>query len=101
MARNDVFGSWSKRYTLAPTTILELPAISGQIALTIKLLTGGTLEIGGPTLIGQTFGDMYPLSSSEVYNIDMSGAFYLYASGATCVVAVTRGRSDGTQNVTP
>lgn len=101
MSRTDVFGSWSKQYTLATNTILELPAISGQVAVTIKLLTGGTLEIGGPTMTGQTFGTLYPLSSSEVFNMDLAGSLYLYASGATCVVAIARGRSDGTQNTTP
>lgn len=101
MSRKDVFGAWSKRYVLVPDSILEVPAISGQIAVTIKLLSGGTLEIGGSTLIGQTFGDLYPLSASEVFNMDMSGTFFLWASGATCVVAIERGRSDGTQNSQP
>ena len=101
MSRDDVFGSWSKRYTLNPGTILKVPAISGQNAVSVKLVSGGTLEIGGSTLTGQTFGDMYYVSANEVVSFNMSGAFYLWSSGATCIAAVLRARSAGTEDVAP
>lgn len=101
MARDDIFGSWSKRYTIGTNNILQIPAISGQNAITIKLITGGTLEVGGSTLVGQTFGDMYFLGANEALSCDMSGTFYLWASGATCTCTILRGRSAGQGEVTP
>lgn len=101
MSRDDIFGSWSKRYTVGTNTILAIPPISGQNSISIKLVSGGTLEIGGATLVGQTFGDMYFLSSSEILSMDMSGTFYLWASGATCIAAILRGRSAGQADVVP
>lgn len=90
----DVKGTSGEILVLAPLTVTESAAIAGQLAMNIKLLAGGTLEIGGPTgATGQTFGMMYPVSSNEIVSMNMSGKFYLWASGATCTVALLKGRS--------
>lgn len=113
MSREDVFALPSIRVTIAAGGIAQIGPIPGQIATSIKLLgTGGTLEIGGYSLtlanqgftmlagsgafaLGQTFGNMYAISANEVFSANASGAIFLYASGATCVVAVGLGRSAG------
>lgn len=110
----DVYGIPSFRATIGTGTAIQIGPFPGQLAGSIKLLSGGTLEIGawGPSFvgagfsgvynlmgvtvipsIGQTFGQMYPLSLTEVFSVNLSGAVVLYASGATCVVAIASGRS--------
>lgn len=112
MSRNaDIYSVPSFRLTLAPGTIAQIGPFPRQLATSIKLLTGGTLEIGGYNVdaseltgltalagtavaaTGNTFGQMYPLSTNEVYSMNNSGVYYLYASSATCVVAVVSGKS--------
>lgn len=115
MSRDNIFSLPSIRATIPPGGIAQIGPIPGEIATSIKLISGGTLEIGGYSLTissgassglqslvagstvtyaaGQTFGQMYPISSNEVFSANCSGAVYLYASGATCVVAIGLGRS--------
>lgn len=83
----------AERIVMATNSYTSIPAFAGQVAVTIKLLAGGTLEIGGS---GNTYGTGYPLASTEVQSIDNSGNFYLFASGATCTVAILRGKTTGT-----
>lgn len=112
MSRNaDIYSVPSFRLTLAPGSITQIGPFPRQLAASIKLLAGGTLEIGGyqtdaaelagitalvgsiAQATGNTFGTMYPLSTNEVYSMNNSGAYYLYASSATCVVAIASGKS--------
>lgn len=113
MSRSTDIGSvLSIRYTLAAGAIVRVGSFPGQEAVTIKLISGGTLEIGnfgdnpsnpGYTLLagaasvssGQTFGQMYYLSANEAFSANANGGLYFYASGATCVVTVANGRSVG------
>lgn len=115
MSRNaDLYSIPSIRIVLSPNSIAKVGPIPGQLATSIKLAAGGTLEIGGPSmtsfsvgitvtqgggtfLTGQTFGQMYALSTNEVFSGNVSGSFYLYASGATCEVMVALGRSQGSE----
>ena len=110
---NDVYGLPSLRVVIEAGGIAKIGPFPGQLATSIKLISGGTLEIGGYSLSpistmgvtmiqgtgafvqGNTFGQMYPLASNEVFSGNISGSFYLYASGATCVVAIAVGRSMG------
>lgn len=101
MSRDDVFGSWSKRYAVGLSAALPIAPISGQNAVSIKLISGGTLEVGGSSAVGQSWGDMYFVSAGEILSFNMSGTFYLWASAATCTVAIIRGRSAGTADTTP
>lgn len=91
MAReSDVKSVITGRITLGQSlTYLEIAPEAGMISYQIKLLSGGTLEIGGVSVAGGTFthGAMYPLGINEVYSCDLSGKFALYCSGATCVAA--------------
>lgn len=76
-----------------------------SIAGTLKILSGGgTLEILDPVLSGAStgagtattgWGTGYPLGGTEIYCYYGSSAFYLAATGATMVVAMTTGRTSG------
>lgn len=116
MSRNaDVYGIPSLRIVIGTTSTVKVGPFPGELVTSIKLLGGGTLEIGGYGLsmnmfgqsyittlggtatasVGNTFGTMYPLSTGEVFSVNSSGTYYLYASGATCEVAIAVGRSAG------
>ena len=95
----DVHGALSQRITVAPGTVTEILARPGQLAQQVKLVTGGTLEIGGSTgaqaTLGYSFGQMYYLSANEVFSWNNAGPLYLWCSSATCTVAILDGRSPG------
>lgn len=115
----DVYSIPSFRLTLAAGAAVQVGPFNGQLATTIKLISGGTLEIGAwgaslpsqailgssgvPSIVGltgayalgssQVPGQMYALSANEAFSVNSSGQFVLYASGATCEVAIASGRS--------
>lgn len=110
MAReDDVRSIFTQRITLASGATLMVTPIPGQVSLILKLISGGTLEISGSDGFttngagityaingitgGQGSGSFYPIATSEDISMASSGIFYLVASGATCVVALMRGRS--------
>lgn len=70
-----------------------------QGALTLKLLSGSTLEIhgalNGSTMAGASLapliGTGYFLGTSEVLNIDGPARFYLMSTGATAIVCMLKG----------
>jgi hypothetical protein len=109
----DVYSIPSFLVTIATNSAVKIGPFPGQLAASIKLISGGTLEIGawgaslpssaltqisgltGTFAVGtsQTPGSMYPMSTNEVFSVNNSGVVVLYASGATCVVAIASGRS--------
>lgn len=113
MSVDSVYGFLGNRYVMPAGSILQIGPSEGVNAISVKLLTGGTLEIGGfgassaigftalagtitnSTSVGQTFGVLYPLGANEVFSGNFTGKGYLYASSATCVVSVVVGRSQG------
>lgn len=92
MRQTDIYSAISERVVMAPNAAVGLSALAGQSAITLKIISGGTLEIGGQS---QTIGTMYPISAAEVMNFAVGGKMWLYASGATVTVAVFRGKTDG------
>ncbi len=113
MSVEGVYGFIGNRYVLAAGAIVQVGPGEGINAVSIKLLSGGTLEIGGFSMTGvggfsliagaadwtgsggQTFGQCYPISANEIFSGNFSGKMFLYASGATCVVSMSFGRSQG------
>ncbi len=92
----DIAALAAEQLVIAPTTVVGLTVWPGQLAMQIKLISGGTCEIGGPTFVaGQTYGALWPLAANEIWNASQSGKTYLWASGATCTVAILRGRTAG------
>lgn len=114
MSVDSVYNFIGGRYVLAPNSIAQIGPVAGANAIQIKLLSGGTLEVGGYSLsmsdvgfttiagsatflaaAGQTFGVLYPISANEIFAGNYAGKIFLYASSATCTVAVNFGRSQG------
>lgn len=96
MSRNaDIYSTFGERITIgtgASLGVYDITAKAGQAAIQLKLLSGGTLEIGDTSA---TFGTAYPMSTNEVYSCDCSGRMRLLSSGATCIVGVLRGKTAG------
>lgn len=114
MSVESVYSFVGNRYVLAPGAIVRVGPLAGVNAFSMKLLTGGTLELGGWSITpaaagftvlagsaawsltgGQTFGNCYPLSSNEVFSGNFCGQITLFASSATCVVSIAFGQSQG------
>lgn len=114
MGVESVYNFLGGRYILPAGAIARIGPIAGNNAFSVKLLTGGTLEIGGWSLApstdsftalvgagewvgsgGQTFGQLYPVSAGEIFSGNFAGQIHLYASAATCVVAIAYGLSQG------
>jgi hypothetical protein len=80
----------SKSFAVGLSTIIGLTGIVGQMGLHVESLTsGGTLEIGGASL---TWGQGFFLSSNvaQVRYFPVAGTVWFAATGATCVVNVSR-----------
>jgi len=114
MSVESVYGFLGDRLVIGPGSVVQLGPIEGANAIQLKLLSGGTLEVGGYSLttrafgftciggtatrlatVGQTFGVLYPISANEIFAGNYAGKIYLYASSATCTVAVNFGQSQG------
>lgn len=116
---DDLFALFGARYTIGSTSAnaLFVDILPGQKSITVKYLSGGTLEIlpasTGMSLVGggsQSFwspnftsgstqtlamlqalsGTGYLMGTSEVLNFDGAPRFYLSAIGATTFVTVIR-----------
>lgn len=121
---DDIFALLTSRVVvpIGATASVFMDILPGEKSMTIKYLSGGTLEIlpaytglsltpGGTQLFGslpftsggtQTgamllalSGTGYLMGSSEVLNFDGAPRFYLSSLGATSVVAVIRACAAG------
>lgn len=92
MFQDSLFSVFGQRLSMAIGDVVGLTSIAGQQAITIKLLSGGTLEIGGQS---QTAGQLYPLSAGEIMNMNFAGKFWLYCTGAPVTIGILMGKSDG------
>lgn len=116
MAAGDgVYGILGQRYVIGPGSVVRIGNIPRANSASIKIETGGTLEISGlsfttnngftcisgtATIVnsaGPTFGNGYFVSANEIVSANLSGAVYLFVSGATTTVSVGYGRSEGTE----
>ena len=71
------------RYDVGLSAIVEIPAVPGQLGMTIRRVNGGTMEIGGASL---TWGTGHICSNTEVGTgsiIPITDSIYVAASGAT------------------
>jgi hypothetical protein len=87
---NDVFNFRGEKVTVGLSQILGVTGIAGQNSAILKYYSGGSLEIGGPSL---TWAGGYLVSTSEVLSLNSYATFYLVASGATVVTYLLRGLS--------
>lgn len=81
----DIKSLYGEVMSMAAGATMLLAPQAGQLAISIKLLAGGTLFCGG---ISST---NYPLSANEIVAIGASGRMWLAAAGATCTFAMLRG----------
>lgn len=112
MSRTDVYAFKSTIITISANSVAQVGPFPGVNSYQMKLITGGTLGIGGvpgSTLSGviagisgalsytaaQGFPSSYPMSANEIQSVDFGGTVYLYATGATCQVAILFGQSQG------
>lgn len=98
MSRETVYAFSTEQLIIGTGTSLGvgMTTFGGQNAIQFKILSGGTLWVGGQAgMSAAAGGDCYLLSSGEVLSANMSGKFYLYASGATTSVCIIRGRTSG------
>ena len=88
---------------LGLSQIYAIPPASNQSAAILKILSGGSLEIGGTYAmtggglsggIGSTtaftWTKGYLIGNSEVLNFNCIGKFYLAATGSTVTVSMIR-----------
>lgn len=89
---DDIFNFRGEKVVIGASQILGVTLLAGQKWGTLKYASGGSLEIGGPSL---TFGQGYLVSASEALSFPMTNTFYLAASGATVVSFLLRGLTNG------
>lgn len=98
MSRETVYAFSTEQLVVGTGTsqAIGVTTYGGQNAIQFKILSGGTLWVGGEAgLSAAVGGSCYLVTSGEVLSANMSGRFYLYASGATTTVCIIRGRTSG------
>ena len=99
MARtDDVFQFLPQQLVIGLSQIFGVTIGAGQVSVSLKWFSGGTLEIGGTYVLSSTgvttaftWGTGYVLDTTESLSSNMSGNFYLAASGSTVVAMLLRG----------
>lgn len=95
---NDIFGiNWRRVAFGVTTSSYGITMQPGQVAVALKLISGGTLELvhgatPAPTGLGWPLGN-------EVLSMDLRHNFYVCASGATCVLAIGQAKDAGFTDV--
>lgn len=106
---DSVYGFQPSRLTIGSGATLAtwVTNVAGQNSLTLKYISGGTLEIIGATSINgvQTTialtdlaalsGNGYLIAANESLSFDGAPRFYLSATGATTIVQILRGMGQG------
>ena len=97
MAREDVGSLLPEKFVIGLSSILGITALAGQNACSVKYASGGSLEIGGTAamttggITAFTWGNGYLMGTSEIFNANMMGTFYVAATGATVTCFIMRG----------
>lgn len=93
----DVFTFYPEQIAISAGASLLVPAMPGQMGVQIKYLSGGSLllsNIGDSTGSSNAIAQSYLFGTSEApLLVNMIGAFYLSAVGATAVANVIRFRT--------
>ncbi len=102
MNQNEIHVVGATRIAVGLSQIIRVRPSANQYAEAIKIFSGGgTLEIVPPALSGAStaaasgWGTGYPLGASEVMSFGGPCVFYLAATGATMVAAMTLGYTAG------
>lgn len=89
-SHDDIELLTTQRIAVGLSAIIGVTLIASQTATTWKYFSGGSLEIVNGTS-PSPWGLGYIVGTSEIFNCNMTGTFYLAASGATAVVHLVRG----------
>jgi hypothetical protein len=88
----------AQRVTVGLSSIVGITLASSQNAILIKKISGGSLEIGGTYSLSSTgattpftWGNGFLVGNSELISGNISGQFYLAATGATVTCNILRG----------
>lgn len=90
--QDDIGNLRGEKVVVGLSQILGVSLIAGERWAILKYSSGGSLEIGGPSL---TWGAGYLYAPSEVLSFPMTNTFYLVASGATVTTFLLRGETVG------
>ena len=90
MRGSDVFRLLTERLTIGSSGGYVAGSTGGAqvVSVTVKYLSGGTLEILGTS--AQTAGTGYLMGTSEALTFGGPTAFFLSSTGATSIVALIR-----------
>ena len=94
----DVHSLYPETLTIGSSLSVLVSPLPGQLTVTLKYGSGGTLWFSGSTLTtGCTFAtaQRYLMASTEIFNFVGAGQFKLEVTGATTTVYLVRGRSAG------
>lgn len=89
---DETFNIRGEIVTVGLSQILGVSVIAGEEWAIFKYMSGGSLEIGGPSL---TWGAGYMMGTSEALSFQMNSTFFLVAKGATSIGHLLRGVSSG------
>lgn len=95
----NIFKLLPETVNLSAGQTVLISALPGQIGVTVKYVSGGTLSFISATLTinAQAYGvslaasQKYIIGTSEIFNFDGSGSFTLLAEGVTTVFSMIRG----------
>lgn len=93
---DDIFSVYPETLVIGPSLTALVTALPGQISVTLKYGSGGTLWFLGSSMTGGcTFAStqQYLIGGSEIFNMANSGQFRLGTTGATVICYLARGRT--------
>lgn len=96
--RDNIYGMMAQRITVGLSSIVGVTLAESQNAVLIKKISGGTLEMGGTysldssgSTVSFSWGNGFLVGDAELIAGNISGQFYLAATGATVVCNILRG----------
>jgi len=101
MAQNQWSSMGATRINVGLSAIIKIPALAYEVGSYLKIISGGgTLEIvNSPAALSGSsatgWGAGYPVGASEIINVAGPAFVYLAASGATMVVGLATGYTNG------
>lgn len=84
-----------ERLAVGLSTIVGVTVLAGQVSVSMEMLSGQTLEIVAAPGASVGWGQGFPFPTNAIMSFDSIGTMWLAASGATALVVVLRGRSEG------
>lgn len=84
-----------ERVAVGLSTVIGVTVRPGQVSVSLEMLSGQTLEIVASPGSSISWGQGFPFPTNAIMSFDSIGTMWLAASGATAMVVVLRGLSEG------